>query len=690
MVVKPNRSGGANYPSGYTDSQDHGLIGNMRTCALVSISGTIAQLCLPHFDSPSVFARILDKDKGGHFSIRTLNATQSKQQYLPSTNILATKFLSDAGVGQIDDYMPLPANKSDPSFLPWLVRHVTTIRGKLTFTMECAPAFDYARASHETKIDNHAQRADFTCPEHVNLDLRWVISNGSHPRDGLAEPQVELDYLDLSERGHKGLGVTAKFTLEEGQSVTFILREPPKKSSHETSGEGRSTTNVPDRTSDHSGETQAVSSQDPPLSQALVDRLFHDTTAYWMSWLQRCTYKGRWREVVQRAALGLKLLTFAPTGAIVAAATFSLPEDLHGAGRNWDYRFAWIRDASFTVYALLRLGFTEEADQYVDWLSGLMRNREKNGGLQIMYTIHGTKEIPEVELSHLDGHKGQKPVRIGNGAADHLQLDIYGELLDAVYLAQKMSRPLSYDDWVLVRDLVDYVCEVWEQPDLSIWEVRGEKQHFLYSKIMCWVALDRGLRLADKRSLPCPNRNKWLENRDRLYDEIQVRGYNKELGHFGQSYERTDVLDAAVLVAPLVFFTTANDPRFQGTLKAIMQPKDRGGLTENNLVYRYDTDKVDDGTGGGEEGSFSMCTLWLVEALARAGQYDPAQLSKAVNILEDFIGYTNHVGLLSEEISKGGEALGNMVQAFTLVSLISACYNVDRATQSKNFPLVDA
>ncbi|BGP31766.1 hypothetical protein JCM10296v2_003540 [Rhodotorula toruloides] len=690
MVVKPNRSGGAAYPSGYTDAGDHALIGNMRTCALVSISGTIAQLCLPHFDSPSVFARILDKNKGGHFSIRTTIPTQSKQQYVPSTNVVNTKFLSEEGVGQIDDYMPLPASKSDPTFLPWLIRHVTTIRGSLTFTVECSPAFDYARASHDTKIDNKAQRAVFTCPEHVNLDLRWVISEGEHPKDGVEPPKVELDYLDLSERGHKGLGVIAQFTLHEGQSVTFVLREPPKEETSETSGEGSRTANIPDFTKSHHGDTQAKSSYDPPLSQALIDRLYHDTVAYWLGWLQKCTYKGRWRENVQRAALALKLLTFAPTGAIVAAATFSLPEDLHDAGRNWDYRYAWIRDASFTVYALLRLGFTEEADQYVDWLSGLMKTKNKDGSLQIMYTIHGTKEIPEITLDHLDGHKGQKPVRIGNGAADHIQLDIYGELLDAVYLAQKMGRPLAYDDWLQVREIVDYVCEIWRNPDLSIWEVRGQMQHFLYSKVMCWVALDRGLRLADKRSLPCPNRNKWLANRDELYEQIMDQGYNKEMGFFSQSYENKDVLDAAVLIMPLVFFMTANDPRFQNTLNAILKPKDRGGLTENNLVYRYDTEKVDDGTGGGEEGSFSMVTLWLVEALARAGQFEPAQLSKAVTILEDFLGYTNHVGLLSEEISKGGEALGNMAQAFSFVSLISTCYNVDRATQSKNFPLVDA
>ncbi|GAA5981841.1 hypothetical protein JCM10908_004632 [Rhodotorula pacifica] len=639
MVVKPNKSGGQWTKSGYTDLADHALIGNMRTAALISISGTVAHLCLPHFDSPSVFARILDKNHGGHFSIRPDNVTQSKQQYLPSTNILATKFLSDEGVGQVDDYMPLPASKIDQEFLPWLVRHVTTIRGELTFTMECAPAFDYARASHDTKIDNSAKTATFACPQHLDLDLRWVITDSEHPVEGKPLPKVELDHLDLSERGHKGLGVTAKFTLYEGQSVTFVMREPPKSAPQgETSGEGSTAPNIPDRSKNNDSETQAYSACDPPLNQKLIERLFHDTTAFWLNWLQR---------------------------------------------------YAWIRDASFTVYALLRLGFTEEADAYIDWLSSLLKNKNPDGGLQIMYTIHGEKEIPELVLDHLDGHKGQKPVRIGNGAADHLQLDIYGELLDAVYLAQKFSRPLAYDDWLLVRELVDYVVSVHDKPDLSIWEVRGEKQNFLYSKVMCWVAMDRGLRLADKRSLPCPNRDVWLKARDKLYDEIQTKGYNKEQKFFGQSYENNHVLDAAVLIMPLVFFTPPSDPRFQNTLKAIMRPRDRGGLLENSLVYRYDTNLVDDGTGGGEEGSFSMCTLWLVEALSRAGQYNPAMLTKAIGMLEDFVGYTNHVGLLSEEISKGGEALGNIPQAFSLVALISTIYNCDRATAGRNFPLVD-
>ncbi|KAL8279392.1 hypothetical protein RQP46_008204 [Phenoliferia psychrophenolica] len=667
MVIKLNRSGGANYKTGYTDMADHGLIGNMRTAALVSISGTVAQLCLPHFDSPSVFARILDKNHGGHFSIRTETETTSKQQYVPSTNVLATKFLSDDGVGQILDFMPM--SHKDGTFLPWLIRRVEVIRGTLPFHMECAPAFDYARVGHDTVIQKDKAgnpRAVFTCPEHVDLDLRFTTDSGTSGQ----QPRIVVDLLDLSVRGHKGLGVAADFVLTEGQSVTFILREPP--ASQKARIERENKTEAPG-TNLFKETSEEKCFADPPLSQAFIDHLYTETSHYWLKWISKCTYTGRWREFVQRSAFTIKLLTFAPTGAIVAAPTFSLPEDLHGAGRNWDYRYSWLRDSSFSIYALLRLGFTAEADAYMGWLSKILANKNEDGGLQIMYTIHGGKEIEEYELEHLDGHKGQKPVRVGNGAANHLQLDIYGELLDAIYLAQKLSRPLSYDTWVQVRALVDYVCVAWDQPDLSIWEVRGERQDFLYSKVMCWVAIDRGLRLAEKRSLPAPNRTHWIETRDKIYEEVQERGYNEKEKFFAQSYQNIDVLDSSVLVMSLTFFMHANDPRFLSTLNAILLPRDKGGLTENNLVYRYDTDKVDDGTGGGEEGAFSMCTLWLIESLARAGEFDKAFLEKA--------GYSNHLDLLSEEISKGGEPLGNFPQAFSHVGLISTVFNVDRVTR---------
>jgi len=306
-----------------------------------------------------------------------------------------------------------------------------------------------------------------------------------------------------------------------------------------------------------------------------------------------------------------------------------------------------------------------------------LKDKNPDGSLQIMYTIHGGKDLEELELAHLDGHKGSKPVRIGNGAADHLQLDIYGELLDCIYLGQKYGKPLSYDTWVAVRELVDYVVKNYKEPDLSIWEVRGKKRHFTYSKIMLWVAMDRGLRLADKRSLPCPNRLAWIEARDDLYEEIMHKAWNPELQIFGQSYEETHILDSSVLVMPLVFFMQPSDPRFVSTLKHILRTPDRGGLTSNNLVYRYDVTKSDDGVGGAE-GTFCLCTLWCVEALTRAGAYEKPLLQRAVAMFEDFLLYTNHLGLCTEEVSEAGESLGNAVQGFTHVTLISAAYNLSK------------
>jgi len=371
------------------------------------------------------------------------------------------------------------------------------------------------------------------------------------------------------------------------------------------------------------------------------------------------------------------MMVFEETGAIVAAPTFSLPEHV-GGGRNWDYRYTWVRDTSFTLYALIRLGFTEEVNAYMDFILARLKDRNSDGSLQIVYTIHGGKELEEIELDHLQGHKDSKPVRVGNGAADHLQLDIYGELMDCIYLAQKYSKPLSWESWVAVRQVVDFVVTQVDVIDLSIWEVRGKKKHFLYSKVMMWVALDRGLRLAEKRNLPCPNRAKWLETRDHLYEEIQTKGWNAKKGFYSQSYEEPDAIDSAVLIMPLVFFMNAADPRFLSTLDNILKTPEKGGLTANNSVYRYNTEQSDDGVGG-EEGAFSLCTLWCIEAMTRAGVYKKEYLERAVHMFMDFLGYGNHVGLYSEEISRGGEGLGNTPQAFSHVTLISAAFNLDRA-----------
>ncbi|KAJ7438100.1 glycoside hydrolase family 15 protein [Mycena galericulata] len=683
----------------YIPIADHGLIGNLHTAALVSTDGSIESYCVPNFDSPSVFARILDKDKGGHFSISPTVPFSTKQNYYPSSNVLQTKFMNEQGVVSVTDFLPRqsvlsPATKKP--LLPWLIRRVEVIRGAVPLRMECAPAFNYARSKHSTAVvassPEHTTKAVFQS-DALTLDLRYVLEN---TMPNVACPSLELSLLDLSSKGHLGLGVQAELQLEEGQCVTFVLRTPPSPNS------------------------QGHPLEDPVLSKELVNALLVATNKYWNDWIRQSTYRGSWKESVHRSALALKLLIFEPTGAVVASPTFSLPEFIGGT-RNWDYRASWIRDSSFTLYALIRLGFTKEADAYMEFIFERLRDKNADGSLQIMYTIHGGKELEEIELTHLDGHKGSKPVRIGNGAADHLQLDIYGELMDCIYLGQKFGKPLSYDTWLLVRELVDYVVANCNQPDLSIWEVRNKKRHFTYSKVITLskknlsgmyeclsrtghalvsfpllqvvptssypqrrrVAIDRGLRLADKRSLPCPHRNEWLTARDSLYEEIMNKAWNKDSQAFGQSYEETDVLDSAVLIMPLVFFIQPSDPRFVTTLKHILRTPERGGLTSNNLVYRYDVNKSDDGVGG-EEGTFCLCTLWCVEALTRAGEYDHPMLLKAVSMFEDFLLYLNHVGLCTEEISEAGEGLGNAVQGFTHVTLISAAYNLSRTMEKKS------
>ncbi|ORY26126.1 Six-hairpin glycosidase-like protein [Naematelia encephala] len=673
--------------------QDHALIGNLRTAALVSLDGSIESMCIPYFDSPSVFARIVDADKGGHFSITPTWPFKPKQAYAPNSNVLVTKFLNEDGVGIMTDLLvPKGANMTGSqsrAYLPWLIRKVESIRGTVPFRMECAPAFNYCRDEHTSEIVDddsvtssckHTTKGLFTAPS-LKLDLRHL---GWSNDDGVQDPSIDLKVETISQRALLGPAITADFELEEGQCVVFVLREvgdfeytnAEQKKVSNPNPEYAETLGVPlSRLLEASSQLRPKTN--PMMTRSLLEALIRDTNRYWQGWINQSKYKGRWREAVHRSALVLKMLVFEETGAIIAAPTFSLPEHV-GGGRNWDYRFTWVRDTSFTLYALIRLGFTEEANAYVDFILARLRDRNSDGSLQIVYTIHGGKDLEEIELAHLAGHKGSKPVRIGNGAADHLQLDIYGELLDCIYLAQKYSKPLSWESWVAIRQVVDYVCTQVNEPDLSIWEVRGKKKNFLYSKVMMWVALDRGIRLADKRSIPCPHREQWQATRDKLYEDIQNKGWNAQRGFYAQSYEDLDSLDSAVLIMPLVFFMSAADPRFTSTLEQILKTPEKGGLTGNSMVYRYNTSKSDDGVGG-EEGAFSLCTLWCVEALTRAGVYNKAYLERAVNMFLNFQGYGNHVELFSEEISRGGEGLGNTPQAFSHVTLISAAFNLDRA-----------
>lgn len=680
------------------DIQDYALIGNNRTTASVSIYGSVESFCLPYFDSPSIFARIVDADKGGHFSITPTSAFRPKQYYLPNSNVLATKFLNDDRVGQVTDLLvPKEANRSrhqDEAPLPWLIRKVEAVNGKCKFRMECAPAFNYCRDKHQTELVEDLSREDY-CKEQqkvlfqtpdMKIDLRYVEAS---ERDDVPPPKIDIKIEKLPKRDLLGLSAVSEFELEEGQVVYFILRQVPDETF--MNEQQRETVQGTVKRAAELGVAPAKLRKaahllgpdgEPILTERLVRELMEDTIDYWRTWIDGCVYDGRWRESVRRSGLTLKMLIFEETGAIVAAPTFSLPEYI-GGGRNWDYRFTWIRDSSFTIYALIRLGFKREATRFVNFILDRLKDRNNDGSLQILYTIHGGKDAPEEELDHLAGHKGSRPVRIGNGAVDHIQLDIYGELMDCVYLAQKFSNPLSWDSWKAIRQVVDYTCEQVDKKDLSIWEPRGKWANYTYSKVMMWVALDRGIRLADKRCLPCPNKEEWLRKRDKLYETIQQNSFNEKGYYYGQSYEHNDILDSAVLIMPLVFFTTGADPRFMGTLDQILKPLDQGGLTANASIWRYDTGKTDDGVGG-KEGAFSLCTLWGVEALTRAGRYEKKYLNIAQTMFIEFLGYGNHVGLFSEEISPGGEGLGNTPQAFSHVTLISAAYNLNRELGPSN------
>jgi GH15 family glucan-1,4-alpha-glucosidase len=590
--------------SAYLPIAEHGVIGDLRTVALVGTDGTIDWYCCPRFDSPSVFAAILDRQRGGRYRIApALGIGTVKQLYFPDTNVLITRFLTPNGVGEVQDFMPIGERQR-------LIRRVLCVRGEMDFRLEVEPRFDYGREEHEAVV--HEYGAVFRAPS-----LTLALSSG----------------LGLKLNGGD---VSAQFRLQPGETETFVLETVPESY-------------VP------RSFTAEEMRQD-----------FEDTVAFWRGWLARCNYRGRWREMVHRSALVLKLLTYKPSGAMVAAATTSLPEELGGV-RNWDYRYTWIRDTAFSLYALLRLGFTDEAAGFMDWLTDRFRERVgmESGPLQIMYGIDGRSELTEETLDHFEGYRGSSPVRIGNGAADQLQLDIYGELIDSVYLFNKYATPISHDAWSDLSRIVEWVCENWDQADEGIWETRGGRKRFTYSQLMSWVAVERAIRIATQRGLPADLAH-WSGVRDRIYHQVMERGWSEKRGAFVQHYE-TDVLDASVLLMPLTKFVAPTDPRWLSTLDAISDE-----LVSDSLVYRYDPEASPDGLTGGD-GTFSICTFWYVEALARAGRVDEARLA-----FEKMLTYANHVGLYSEEIGATGELLGNFPQAFTHLALISAAVNLDR------------
>ena len=592
----------------YLPIENYGVIGDLNTVALVSLEGSIDFMCFPRFDSPSIFAALLDSERGGRFQIAPASGDFKRQQrYLPDTNILLTRFLSGEGVAVVSDFMPVQHLGHRHN----LVRRAKAVRGETHFRMVCAPAFDYGRVKHTVtgKSGEH-----IFSPKGRQPALRLRSSVPARVQDD---------------------AVVAEFKLRMGEAASFILEEA-----------------IP-------GEPS------PSANPDYVSDAFKETMNYWLSWVGRSRYRGRWREMVNRSALTLKLLTLFPHGSIVAAPTFGLPESI-GGERNWDYRYTWIRDASFTLYALMRLGYTDEAKAFMGWMEQRCRELRPGKPLQVMYRIDGRRELPESILKHFRGYKDSRPVRIGNAAAHQLQLDVYGELLDSVYIYDKHGAPISYDFWLNLTTLIEWLCRNWRKSDEGIWEVRGGPRPFLYSRVLCWVALDRAIQLAQRRSFPAPLA-RWQRIRDEIYKDVYEHFWNPKLKSFVQ-YRGAQNVDAASLLMPLVKFISPSDPRWCSTMAAI-----ENTLVEDSLVFRYRPCKAaPDGLPGGE-GTFSMCSFWYVECLARAGDVKQARL-----IFEKALGDANHLGLYAEQLGPCGEHLGNFPQALPHIALISAAWTLDQ------------
>jgi len=595
---------------------DHGLVGDLQTAALISTGGVLDWWCTPRFDSPSIFAALLDRERGGECALAADEPDATVRQiYLSDTAILVTRFMTANGVGEVIDFMPIdePCRAGDRHTV---IRAVRVVRGSMRFTFGCRPRFDYGRAPHQLELTDAG--AVFHSPD-TELHL------------GVTAP-IELRRED----DERHPDVAAGFTLTAGQTAAVTLTS-----------------------------CAAGTAPPAPLTAEATLARFDATRSFWQGWIRRCRYRGRWQQMVHRSAITLKLLTYAPTGAPIAAVTMGLPEQI-GGERNWDYRYTWIRDASLSVRALIDLGFTEEADAYRNWLADRLRAGQTVSGepLQIMYRVDGDPHLGEEILDHLAGYQDSAPVRVGNGAADQLQLDIYGEAAYAIAQATHLAETSGYRGWQAVVRLLDWLTDHWDRPDEGIWETRGGRQNFTYSRLMCWVAFDRGIRLAAGYARPA-DIPRWTAARDAILRQVMEHGWSERRQAFVQHYD-TEVLDASLLLMPLVGFVSPKDPAWLSTLDAMDQE-----LVSDSLVYRYDPGASPDGLRG-SEGTFNLCSFLYVDALARAGRLDPARYA-----FDKMLTYANHVGLFAEEIGPTGEQLGNFPQAFTHLALISAAIALD-------------
>ena len=610
---------------------DHGLIGDMRSAALVSSDGTIDWFCPGRFDRASVFASILDPEVGGCWELSPADDTTTTQQfYLPDTNVLVTRFHTDDGVTEVHDFMPV-RRPHDPDHRQRLVRLVRCVRGEVSIRTRMQLRPGYGAGGVET------ERVD-----------GGLLLTGDGVRLGLVSTHDLTAGGSDDDSGDGGGGhgssvVEAAADLASGESALFVLQVL--------------------------GDDEQPEHADVESTDDLLDT----TTAFWRDWLSQSTYTGRWREMVDRAALTLKLLTHEPTGAIIAAPTTSLPEDI-GGERNWDYRFVWIRDAAFSLYGLMRLGFTDEAGAFVRWLTARLAERQDTpdsggkdlGPLRVLYDIDGRVPDAERELDELRGYRDSRPVRVGNAAVEQLQIDIYGELIDSVYLFNKYGTGLDHATWSDLTTVLDWLLENWDQPDAGMWEIRDDPQLHTSSRLMTWVAIERMMRVARQRGLP-GDLQRWGAVRDEVYHRIQTESWDEDLGAYVQ-HEGSTAVDAGVLLMPLLKFLAPDDPRFVSTVEVIEER-----LVSDSLVFRYDLEEATDGLEG-SEGTFSMCSFWYVEALTRLGRLDDARLA-----LEKMFTYANHLGLYAEQIGLTGRQQGNFPQAFTHLSLISAALNLDRA-----------
>ncbi|MFE9813247.1 glycoside hydrolase family 15 protein [Streptomyces sp. NPDC005548] len=601
----------------YPPIADHGLVGDLQTAALVSSQGVVDWFAAPRFDSPSIFAALLDHDGGGFFRLAPEHPEGTcKQLYYPDTAVLVTRFMSPDGVGEVVDFMP-PDRVGKATDRHTLIRLVRVVRGSVEFTLECRPRFDYARAEHRLEVDG-------------NTSLFRAPSMDAHLQSTFP---LERD----------GQDVRGRVRLKAGESggVVFTVCAP-------------------------GGEAP------PPQTPEGIRAQMGEVIGFWRNWLRKSRYHGRWPELVHRSVITLKLLTYAPTGALIAAATMGLPEQV-GGERNWDYRFTWVRDGSLSVRAMLDLGFVDEATAFMHWMVDRMREREgtvDGEPLQTMYRIDGSPNLPEETLEHFEGYRGSSPVRIGNGAADQLQLDIYGETFYALSMGRELWQHATYHGWKALTKTLDWLSGAWDRPDEGIWETRGGRKDFTYSRVMCWAALDHGVSLAESFRRPA-DLETWRSARNMIFEQVMARGWSEKEGAFVQHYDG-DVLDASLLMMPMLGFIAPKDPMWLSTLDAM----DRK-LVSDSLVYRYDPAASPDGLRG-SEGTFSLCTFLYVDALARAGRLDQARYT-----FEKMQTYANHVGLFAEEVGPTGEQLGNFPQAFTHLSLIMAANTLDAALDAE-------